>query len=135
MKKYVIIDSEGYPIDKVTVDDSLPIANFDAATWIEINDNGDYTKKRYVDSAWIDPVVTEIELRTEIVKLLTSCDYTQLPDCTYTDAKKAEWTTYRQALRDLPNGYTPTASPKYPTAPSALLDLKTFDFVAANVKK
>mgnify|MGYP003640315533 CR=1 FL=1 len=120
MKKYVIIDSEGYTVDKVTVDDSLPIADFDVATWIEVDDEGDYTKKRYVDSAWVNLVVTVIELRTERDKLIASCDHTQLADSQLTDAKKAEWATYRQALRDLPSGYTPVASPTYPTAPFVL---------------
>tara|TARA_R100000541_G_scaffold54926_2_gene63588 strand:- start:1756 stop:2124 length:369 start_codon:yes stop_codon:yes gene_type:complete len=120
MKKYVIIDSEGYTVDKVTVDESLPIAGFDASTWIEISDNADYTKKRYVDSAWVDLVVTLIELRAERDKLIAICDHTQLADSQLTDAKKAEWATYRQALRDLPDGYNPVANPTYPTAPYVL---------------
>jgi hypothetical protein len=37
-------------------------------------------------------------------QLLNACDWTQAVDCTI--AKKAEWATYRQALRDLPNGIT-----------------------------
>ena len=33
--------------------------------------------------------------------LLPSSDWTQLPDSPLSDSKKAEWATYRQALRDL----------------------------------
>ena len=33
-------------------------------------------------------------------------DWTQAVDSPLTDAKKTEWATYRQALRDLPNGIT-----------------------------
>ena len=33
---------------------------------------------------------------------LTASDWTQMPDSPLTDAKKAEWATYRQALRDMP---------------------------------
>jgi len=117
MKNYVIIDSEGYTIEKVLVDESLPIAGFVAATWIEVSDNADYTRKRYVDGAWVDLVVTVVELRAERDKLIASCDHTQLSDSQLTNAKKAEWATYRQALRNLPSGYTPVASPTYPTAP------------------
>jgi hypothetical protein len=29
-----------------------------------------------------------------------------MPDAQLTDAKKAEWTTYRQALRDIPETYS-----------------------------
>ena len=35
-------------------------------------------------------------------KLITS-DWTQMPDAPLTDAKKTEWATYRQQLRDIPN--------------------------------
>lgn len=34
--------------------------------------------------------------------LLAECDWTQSPDSPLTTEKKAEWTTYRQALRDVP---------------------------------
>jgi hypothetical protein len=36
--------------------------------------------------------------------LLKDCDWTQIADCTI--PKKAEWTTYRQTLRDLPSNVT-----------------------------
>lgn len=34
--------------------------------------------------------------------MLEACDWTQSIDAPLTDAKKEEWRTYRQALRDLP---------------------------------
>lgn len=34
---------------------------------------------------------------------LNDSDWTQMPDSPLTDSKKAEWTTYRQELRDIPN--------------------------------
>jgi hypothetical protein len=40
------------------------------------------------------------QLRYTRNTLLTACDWTQIPDCTI--PKKAEWATYRQALRDFP---------------------------------
>ena len=40
--------------------------------------------------------------------LLFSSDWTQLSDAPLTDAKKTEWKTYRQALRDLPTTKTAT---------------------------
>jgi hypothetical protein len=39
---------------------------------------------------------------------LKSCDWTQGADSPLSEAKKAEWATYRQALRDLPNNLTLT---------------------------
>lgn len=47
--------------------------------------------------------------------LLTKSDYTQMPDW---NGDKEAWKTYRQALRDLPQTYTDTASIIWPTAPS-----------------
>jgi hypothetical protein len=38
--------------------------------------------------------------------LLLESDWTQTEDSPLTDAKKAEWATYRQALRDLPSQYS-----------------------------
>jgi len=119
MKEYVIIDSEGYQTTKVAVGDGLTAIGYDASTWIEIADTADYTKKRYVSGAWVDLVVTADDLRVVRDNLMAMSDYTQLTDTSLSDAKVAEWVTYRQALRDLPSGYTPVASPTYPTAPSA----------------
>lgn len=41
------------------------------------------------------------QVRANRDALLTACDWTQLPDVTL--PKKAEWATYRQALRDITN--------------------------------
>jgi hypothetical protein len=38
--------------------------------------------------------------------LLTESDWTQAADSPLSDSKKAEWATYRQALRDLPGSYS-----------------------------
>jgi hypothetical protein len=54
-------------------------------------------------------------------ELLAETDYTQLPDTAMSDAKKAEWAAYRQALRDLPQTYssaTSFAEIIFPTKPS-----------------
>ena len=45
-------------------------------------------------------------LRLKRDALLTESDWTQVNDSPLTDAKKAEWATYRQALRDLPAEYS-----------------------------
>lgn len=34
-------------------------------------------------------------------QLLTACDWTQMPDNGLSESKRAEWTAYRQALRDI----------------------------------
>jgi len=41
---------------------------------------------------------------------LSNSDWTQFPDSPLTTAKKAEWATYRQALRDIPETYSDATS-------------------------
>ena len=53
--------------------------------------------------------------------MLSASDWTQTIDCPLTDAKKAEWATYRQALRDLPSLHQSTTnidSVIFPTQPN-----------------
>lgn len=49
--------------------------------------------------------------------LLQSSDRRMLWDSNLTDAKKQEWATYRQALRDLPANITNPLEPTWPTPP------------------
>jgi hypothetical protein len=58
-------------------------------------------------------------LRSQRNKLLTSSDWTQTLDSPLTDAKRQEWATYRQALRDLPSQPSlDPANPSWPTEPT-----------------
>ena len=47
-------------------------------------------------------------LRRKRDELLTASDWTQLGDVPLTDSKKQEWATYRQALRDVTDGFDPS---------------------------
>ena len=47
-------------------------------------------------------------------KKLADCDWTQAADSPLSDSKKAEWKTYRPALRDLPSKTTPKFLPNSP---------------------
>lgn len=61
-------------------------------------------------------------LRQQRDGLLFSCDWTQLPDAPITGEKKAEWTTYRQELRDIPQNYPNLTSLNdvvWPTPPAS----------------
>lgn len=51
-------------------------------------------------------------------ELLKASDWTQAADSPLSDAKKAEWATYRQQLRDLPANTTDPSNPTWPTPPS-----------------
>jgi hypothetical protein len=49
-------------------------------------------------------------LRLKRDALLTESDWTQVNDSPLSDTKKAEWSTYRQELRDLPSSYQSTTN-------------------------
>ena len=52
--------------------------------------------------------------------LLEASDWTQLPDSPLSDSKKAEWATYRQALRDITthSNWPKLEDSDWPTKPS-----------------
>ena len=52
------------------------------------------------------PLTTTQKIRNQRLFMLRDCDWTVVADSPLSDAKKAEWSTYRQALRDLPSQYT-----------------------------
>ena len=56
-------------------------------------------------------------LRSERDALLVSSDWTQYNDSPLSDEAKAEWVTYRESLRDLPENTDDPANPTWPTPP------------------
>ena len=48
-----------------------------------------------------------INIRSQRAIYLQECDWTQLADVPLSDEKKLEWSTYRQALRDITNYESP----------------------------
>jgi len=63
-----------------------------------------------INQAWID-------FREYRDILLSASDWTQSSDSPLTDAKKTEWATYRQALRDLPENIDDLSNPVWPSKP------------------
>ena len=67
------------------------------------------------------PLTTTQKIRNKRLYLLQSCDWTVASDSPLSDSKKAEWVTYRQALRDLPSSYTDSdnfSDVVFPTEPT-----------------
>lgn len=67
------------------------------------------------------PLTTLQKIRNKRLYLLNDCDWTVSSDTPLSDSKKAEWVTYRQALRDLPSSYTDDdeySDVVFPTPPS-----------------
>ena len=56
-------------------------------------------------------------LRKQRNQLLAQCDWTQGADSPLDDATKAEWVTYRQALRDITDTYSSLDDVVWPTKP------------------
>ena len=61
---------------------------------------------------------TEAEFKLQRTSLLYESDWTQSSDSPLNATKKAEWATYRQALRDLPASTTDYDKVSWPTKPS-----------------
>jgi len=81
------------------------------------------------DGAWVQSPnhvaiakgAVQKKLRSARTQLLWDSDWTQMPDSPLTDAKKSEWSTYRQELRDLPGteaDRTDMADFEMPTKPT-----------------
>jgi hypothetical protein len=68
-----------------------------------------------------NPLTTTKRIRNTRLYLLQSCDWAVGVDSPLSDSKKAEWATYRQALRDLPSSYTDSdnfSDVVFPTEPA-----------------
>ena len=56
------------------------------------------------------------KIRNQRDSLLSSCDWTQLPDVSFVEQAMQEWATYRQALRDV-TSQTDPYNIEWPIAP------------------
>lgn len=131
MKTYALYDSEGLVVRQVKCLDG-EIENYlsDGLKAIETEQNP--VNKKIVNGTLVDVEIPEPKKQPEIfsglnfvdqrnIKLAQS-DWTQFADSPLTDKKKAEWATYRQALRDLPQNnpdITSTDDIVWPTPPSS----------------
>ena len=130
MIKYIIHDDDGNIIScgkmsqqcdqridaghtQVNMDfpDDIENYKFDISTKTIVRIEQTIIDDRETQKAW------EI-LRGIRASILSKTDWTQVPDVPLTDAKKQEWATYRQTLRDLPANTTDPSSPTWPTQPS-----------------
>ena len=58
-----------------------------------------------------------MDARSKRDRALMESDWTQLPSSPLSDAKKAEWETYRQALRDFPSVVENDLEAEFPAQP------------------
>ena len=64
--------------------------------------------------------IKAVNARAERDTLLSGSDWTQVPDVVLSDSQKAEWKTYRQALRDVPEQGGFPDSVIWPTSPDGV---------------
>jgi len=91
--------------------DNIENYRFDIASNSIVPIDQSILDQKETDEAWV-------LLRNNRSLLLSMSDWTQSADSPLTDAKKQEWSTYRQSLRDLPSNTTDPANPTWPTQPS-----------------
>lgn len=130
MSYFVYLNDGGWIVSKFETEteaDNLVAANDDGvmSKIAAPSDHDTVNYLNYIDGNFIAETQADIdaenliEFRIERNKLLTSSDWTQLPDIPLSDSKKTEWQTYRQALRDMPSqeGFDPL-NPTFPTEPT-----------------
>jgi len=89
-------------------DPNQPFSNFVGSDESYIEGSYDNTKFKISDEKAVSIGTAKLreqaiaEMKSERADKLLKSDWTQGADSTLSDSKKAEWATYRQALRDLP---------------------------------
>lgn len=82
----------------------------------EMNSNGKILVLVNGELSLVDKIITWDDIRPYRNMLLSDSDYTQLPD--FPEAKKMQWATYRQTLRDIPQTYSTPKEVIWPTPPA-----------------
>lgn len=105
--KYVLVKTTNVPEvpHTKTLTESTPVLSGGewVQVWTLVDASAEVVAQR-VEDKWKT-------VREQRNSLLFSSDWTQLPDCPLSSAKKIEWQTYRQSLRDItlqPNPFSLT---------------------------
>ena len=98
---------------------NLDITSIGIYSQAETTFNNEIQRRKDLDDEYLNSsTFLWMKLRGVRDNLLLSSDFTQLGDIGLSDSKKAEWITYRKALRDLPANTSDPANPNWPTKPS-----------------
>ena len=104
LAKHIDINSD----DTTYID--LRYWDFNESVW-KVREKRPSSYMVWIDGAWVlDSEELLVQMRRLRDNLLTQSDWTQFPDSPLSDTSKAEWTTYRQALRDIPETYSDATS-------------------------
>lgn len=90
-----------------------PWARWSGSEWVDPRSEEEIQSERShaIDADWF-------ALRAERDRRLLACDWTDLPNAPLSEAQRAAWLAYRQALRDMPETTEDPAAPVWPTAPA-----------------
>jgi len=115
MSKYAIIEN-GVVANVVVADSAL------GANWVEAGENcekgGTYSDGVFTRKERPVTPITWDDIRQKRNMLLRASDWTQMADSPLSDADKAVWQTYRQALRDITETYTSLDDVVWPEEPN-----------------
>ena len=124
----IYLKSTGQIISTRNINSSDDIGHLDTTVYGYVEGEYETLVKKWDGSSVVDydnyvsgTNAAKVRLRRNI--LLQDTDWTQMPDSPLSDSKKAEWATYRQALRDMMASYTDSESntvenTTFPTQPT-----------------
>ena len=109
------LQSEDNAKNIASVTEGSAYVSGDYPAHLYVFENGEPVAKSEVDLAQQEINAAWDRLRVMRDAMLSSCDWTQVPDA---PVDQAAWAAYRQALRDLPGNTVDPANPDWPTPPS-----------------
>ena len=113
--------SDGVIIENRSVNTLNEMNTLDDSIYGYVEGHYDIEKYKCIDDeviAYQKPAEDiKIQIRRFRDALLAKSDWTQNNDSPLSDAKKQEWATYRQALRDVPQTHTEPRDITWPTKP------------------
>lgn len=127
MKEFIIYNSDGKILSSGICTDASYAVKAGEDEFI-MEGVADPNTQKIQDGAVVDiPIdnsavtaALSVETRQERDDYLSWCDWTQGADSPLSDSKKAEWATFRQALRDLPthSNWPDLQEEDWPTEPT-----------------
>ena len=136
MVKYVSFRSDGSlfqygnlrknlaEIKAIKEKDGVRVFSINEEQYTDLQDNCDASESSGVvtiikSAEWLENKNNEAwrKIREERNQLLGESDYMILADAPVDETQKQEWTTYRQALRDIPQDYDSPDEVVYPDKP------------------
>lgn len=90
-------------------------------SYVNFDTESDTFKLLSIPQSEKDKVVSDAKwkvIREKRDPLMRETDWTQMPDAQLTDEKKAEFTVYRQTLRDIPQTYSDPDAVVWPEKPT-----------------